>query len=841
MQSIGTITVTPKLPTAVARLEELAQNLYWSWNPAARDLFREINSDIFTLSHHSPMRVLLECHQADLDRVAADKSYLEQYKTVMTDFDAYLKRKDTWFKAAYPKFQGSIAYFSMEFGLHESLQIYSGGLGVLAGDHCKSASDLDLPFNAMGLMYREGSFHQNLNKDGWQEEWYETIVPEKIGAILETDATGAAIKIGVEIAGHMVSVQIWRLQIGRIPLYLLDAAIPENTATDQKLTARLYGAGGEFRVAQELLLGVGGVRALRALKIEPSVFHMNEGHAAFLGLERIRELMLEGLSRPEALEVVAASGIFTTHTPVPAGNDAFALDMIDKMLGKYWLEALQFSRDELMALAMHQQPWGASFSMTVLALRCSRYANGVSELHGEVSRGMWNFLWEGAQVQEVPITHVTNGIHTRTFLAGELAELYDKHFKKNWDDTLEQPQSWLVDKIPDSDLWDARLALKKKLIRFTRSRLQRQNERNNVGSSSVVLNEQSLTIGFARRFATYKRATLLFRDLDRLKRIVNHPTRPVQFIFAGKAHPADNPGKEFIQALWQFSQDPDLLGKVVFLEDYDMNVARHLVQGSDIWLNNPRRPLEASGTSGEKASLNGCINFSILDGWWREASDGTNGWNIGSEREFGEDDDSLRAQDDADSQSLYDILEFEIAPLYYGDKIGNHGWLEVVRNAVRTVGPKFSMQRQVQDYTNDLYAKAQINGARVSSQDFKTAKELAAWKASTRNAWGNVRLEATLEQPNHMLTPGSSVNVSARVFAGDLDPKSLRIEAVLENGTVISTHSVLSLKQQNEDGWIEYAGSVVTPEAGNFKVGVRAVPYREDLTNPIELGLIRWA
>ncbi len=393
MQSIGTITVTPKLPTAISRLAELAQNLYWSWNPAARELFREINLDVFSTSHHSPMRVLLECHQADLERVAADKRYLATYQSVMKAFDAYMTRKDTWFKAQFPEFQGSIAYFSMEFGLHESLQIYSGGLGVLAGDHCKSASDLDLPFAGVGLMYREGSFHQSLNRDGWQEEWYEMIAPEKIGAVLETDTNGAAIKVAVEISGRTVFVQVWRLQIGRIPLYLLDAAISENSETDQKLTARLYGAGGEFRVAQELLLGVGGVRALRALKIAPSVFHMNEGHAAFLGLERIREFMLQGLSRTEALEVVAASGIFTTHTPVPAGNDAFALEMIDKKLGSYWLNALQISRDELMALAMHQQPWGPSFSMTVLALRCSRYANGVSELHGEVSRGMWNFLW----------------------------------------------------------------------------------------------------------------------------------------------------------------------------------------------------------------------------------------------------------------------------------------------------------------------------------------------------------------------------------------------------------------------------------------------------------------
>jgi glycogen phosphorylase len=848
MQSIATIRVSSVLPDALKPLESLSRNIWWSWTPSATELFEAINPVVWSASNHNPVRVLRECSQADLERVASDKDYLKKLETVHKAFTAYMTRKDTWFKTKFPDFTGSVAYFSMEYGFHESFQIYSGGLGVLAGDHCKSASDLDLPFCAVGLLYREGYFHQQLDVSGWQFETFENIVPDNMPLELVKDAHGNAIKVQVEVSSRTVTIQAWKLAVGRINVYLLDSNVPENSEKDRFVTAQLYDSGRrrgvnpeELRVAQELVLGVGGVRMLRAIGNHATVYHMNEGHAAFLGLERIREYMQQGLSFAESLEVVSSSAIFTTHTPVPAGNDAFPQAMVEKKLVPYWTNALGISRDELFDLALHHQPWGPTFSMTVLALRMSRFANGVSELHGQVSRGMWGFLWAGVEAPEVPITHVTNGIHTRTFLAKELAALYDKAFGKNWDDTLEQAQTWKLDKISDDDLWNTRQALKSKLIRFTRARLHRQNQRNNaVTSSEHVLREDALTIGFARRFATYKRATMLFKDLERLKRIVNHVQHPVQFIFAGKAHPADNPGKEFIQALYRFSQDPDLKGKVVFLEDYDMNVAKHLVQGCDIWLNNPRRPLEASGTSGEKASLNGCINFSILDGWWREAYDGTNGWAIGDETEYGSDDASLKAQDDNDAQSLYDTLEFDIAPRYYNDR---HAWLETVRRNIQTIAPQFSMQRQVIDYVNTLYIPAQARGDTMRTADYAAAKSLAAWKHTARATWNDVRLEASLE--GTAVHAGGTVTVKAKAWLGNEQPVNVQIQAVLARpdgkGQTAVWHTPLSVTGTRDDGWLEYSGVVTIPEAGEFQIGVRALPYRDDLAHPLELSLLRWA
>ena len=848
MQSIGTITVSTALPATLQGLERLSRNIWWSWTPAACDLYSEISPTVWQASNHNPVRVLRECNQADLERVAVSADYLARLASVLEEFDAYIGRKDTWFAGHQPDFDGSVAYFSMEYGFHESIQIYSGGLGVLAGDHCKSASDLGVPFNAVGLLYREGYFYQQLDSSGWQHETFQDIKPANMPLTLVTDATGAAVKIPVEVSGRIVTVQAWQLAVGRINVYLLDSNVHENSDKDKFITAQLYDSGRrrgvdaqELRVAQELVLGVGGVRLLRSIGVTATVFHMNEGHAAFLGLERVRELMQgAGLSFEAALEAVSSSSIFTTHTPVPAGNDAFPQALVEKKLFPYWTDALGVTRDQLLNLALHVQSWGPTFSMTVLALRMSRFANGVSELHGQVSRGMWGFLWGGVDAPEVPITHVTNGIHTRTFLAPSLAKLFDAAFQKDWDDKIEQPSTWQLEHVSDAALWDARLTLKKELIEFTRARLHRQNVRNNtLAGSGHVLDPEVLTIGFARRFATYKRATMLFKDLERLKRIIGGP-RPVQFIFAGKAHPADNPGKEFIQALYKFSQDPDLKGKVVFLEDYDMNVAKHLVQGCDIWLNNPRRPLEASGTSGEKASLNGCINFSVLDGWWREAWDGTNGWAIGDETEYGSDDASLKAQDDNDSQSLYDTLEFEIAPRYYDDRAA---WLETVRSAIRTVAPKFSMQRQVIDYVQQLYAPAQLRGTKMHADQYAPSQALATWKQTVRQSWNDVRLEAKLEDGTAQ--PGQTVTVSARVWLGTETPGNIQVQAVLSrpdsSGHVALWHTPLELVQTANDGWLEYSGAVPVPEAGQFKVGVRALPFHADLAQPLELGLIRWA
>ena len=849
MNPIGKVTVVPVLPARLERLNELARNLYWSWTPHAWGLYESLNLVAWEKFEHNPVRTLLETPQATLDALALDRDFLGRFDRVIEDFDAYMGATKTWFSSRSIPHQGKVAYFSAEFAFAEALPIYSGGLGVLAGDHCKSASDLGLPFVGVGLMYHQGYFRQSLNKEGWQEESYEDLDLEALPLSPVLDAQGAEVRVRLALPGREVQVRAWKIQVGRIPVYVLDTNVPENREDDRALTARLYGGGQEMRIAQEMVLGVGGVRLLRALNEDIGVYHMNEGHAAFLGLERVRELLelSEGSERAltfwEALEMVRASSAFTTHTPVPAGNDAFPQEIVAHYLGK-WFERFAISREEFMNLALHHQPWGPTFSMTVLALKSSSKANGVSELHGHVSRRMWNFLYPGANPEEVPIGHVTNGAHSLTFIAQELRDLYSSVLPADWTERLEDREMWkALDKIPDADLSGAVHTLKVKMIEFVRERLKIQYTRNEasaklIQSAETVLDPHALTIGFARRFATYKRATLLFSDLERLKRIVNDSERPVQFVFAGKAHPADNPGKQYIQAIYRFSQDPDLAGKIVILENYDMNVARHLVQGVDIWLNNPRRPLEASGTSGMKASFNGALNFSILDGWWRESFDGENGYAIGDEREFS----SLEAQDDFDGFSLFETLEKIIVPAYYQrDETGTRAkWMGGVRRAIETVAPQFSMQRQVIDYIEGYYAPLWTRGAKVAADQGALAKELSAWKHDIRAKWNDVTLEAFCETPPSAKT-GDTVLVQARVHTGGINPQFLRVEAVMQReGTDVFSSTPLTL-QNAQDGWAEFSASVALEESGKLDIGARVLPYRPELGNLLELALIKWA
>ncbi|MBB6097950.1 starch phosphorylase [Deinobacterium chartae] len=846
MNPIGKITVMPAPPARIARLSELAYNLYWSWTPRAQQLFEDLNPALWERVGHSPLRTLMEISQAELDRAAADPEYLARFDAEMSAFDAYMNASETWFSRQNAATQGKIGYFSMEFGFAESLPIYSGGLGVLAGDHTKSASDLGLPFVAVGLLFHQGYFRQLLNGDGWQEEAYDTLNFQALPITPATGPDGREVRVRLGLPGRDVWIKVWKLQVGRVPVYLLDTDLQENRPDDRGLTARLYGGNQEMRIAQELVLGVGGVRALRALGEDIRVYHMNEGHAAFLGLERIREIMQTGqLNFWEALEAVSASNIFTTHTPVSAGNDAFPLNLVDLYLGK-WYGLFGISHDDFINLARHDQPWGPTFSMTVLALRTSRAANGVSELHGDVSRRMWKFLFPGADADEVPIGHVTNGAHNLTFLSQKLRDLYTTVLPQDWTERVHEPELWeAVDQIPDAELGRVMHDLKVDMISFVRARLREQYRRHGapaerIASADRVLDTHALTIGFARRFATYKRATLLFRDLERLKRIVNAAGRPVQFVFAGKAHPADNPGKEFIQSIYRFAQDPDLAGKIVILENYDLNVARHLVQGVDIWLNNPRRPLEASGTSGMKASFNGGLNFSILDGWWREGYDGVNGFAIGEEREY----PSLEAQDDADAFSLYETLEKVIVPLYYArDEHGaRHEWMLRTRAAIKTVSPRFSMNRQVIDYTRQYYLPVFRRGQQVIAEDYRVARELAAWKSQVKAAWPSVTLEAFSEMPAQA-RPGAQITVHARVHTAGIDPRFLRVEGVLrlEGADTAAVRTPLRFVTLSEGHWAEFSGELALPESGTYLVGARVLPYREELSNLLELGLIKWA
>ena len=698
------------LPKRLARLGELAYNLWWTWQPEAVRLFGRLDYELWERLHHNPIRLLREIGRPRLNQLAKDQDYLAHLDRVFADFDSYMNQADTWTHQTHPEFDSHpIAYFSMEFGLHETLPIYSGGLGVLAGDHLKEASDLGLPLTGVGFMYAQGYFSQRLSEDGWQEALNNMLDFSSLPALPVLDDDNKRITVEVEFPDRSVSLGLWEIRVGHIPLYLLDSNMDPNSDFDKHLTARLYWSDLDRRIMQELLLGVGGVRALRALGYNPSVWHMNEGHAAFLILERARELVAGGISFEKALEKTRAQNVFTTHTPVAAGNDEFPLWLIEKYLSAL-LPQLKLTRDQLFDLARHHTHAREMFGMGILALRNSAGRNGVSELHGQVARKMWNFLWEDHSESDVPITHVTNGVHVSNWMARRLSVLLSDYLGKNWLDHLDEPELWSkLDEIPDFELWAVRQHLKRKLAFYLRERVRDRWTHGGfhpvqVVSSGLLLNPYALTIGFARRFATYKRASLVLSDVDRLLNIINRPNMPVQIIFAGKAHPADGPGKELIQQVYQQVKRAETGGRIVFIEDYDMNLARYLVQGVDVWMNTPRRPLEASGTSGMKAALNGALNFSVLDGWWREAYNGTNGWSIGEDRQL----ESQQVQDEQDAESLYSTLENEIIPLFYKYETEeiSHEWIARIKDSMKTNIPQFSTRRMVKEYVEKLYTKA---------------------------------------------------------------------------------------------------------------------------------------
>ena len=698
------------LPVRISRLSELAYNLWWTWQPEASRAFSRIDNDLWERLGHNPIRFLREVGRPRLNQAAKSKQYLALYDRVFTKFDSYMNATETWTSRNHPQLNGHpIAYFSMEFGLHETLPIYSGGLGVLAGDHLKEASDLGLPFVGMGFMYAQGYFSQRITEDGWQEALNNMLDFNNLPAIQVLDDQGDRMCVEVEFPDRTVSLGLLEIRVGRIPLYLLDSNLDPNTDFDKLLTARLYWSDLDRRVMQELLLGVGGVRALRALGYNPSVWHMNEGHAAFLTLERTRELVATGDTFENAIQKTRGQNIFTTHTPVAAGNDEFPLWLIEKYLAALWPE-LKLTRDQFFDIARHQMPQGETFSMGVLALRNSNGRNAVSELHGHVSRKMWHFLWQDKDEQDVPITYVTNGVHVSNWMARRLYNLFKTYIADDWYDHLDDPDLWSkVDNIPDAEMWAVRTHLKRKLTFYMRERVRERWRAGGfhpvqVVSSGVLLNPYALTIGFARRFATYKRAGLVLADIERLLNMINRPNMPVQIIFAGKAHPADEPGKQLIQEVYRQVKRAETGGRLVFLEDYDMNLARYLVQGVDVWMNTPRRPLEASGTSGMKAAINGALNFSVLDGWWREAYNGRNGWSIGEDRDLG----SPSVQDEEDVESLYDTLENSIIPMYYERDQNDIAteWVARIKESLKTNIPQFSTRRMVKEYVERLYLKA---------------------------------------------------------------------------------------------------------------------------------------
>ena len=705
----------PYLPERIVGLGAIAHNLSWSWNRDARALFRAIDQPLWHLTRHNPIHMLRRVDPARLAACAEDPEFLHRYDLVMQQVAREGSRDGTWFATTYPELQNvSVAYFCAEFGLHNSVPIYSGGLGVLAGDHCKASSDLGVPLVGVGLLYTRGYFDQRVRLDGWQEDVDETFDSSLTPLDRVLGPNGDPVLANVRLQGREVSVSAWRMMVGRVPVYLLDTDLPQNDPADRGLCQRLYGGSGDLRLRQEWILGVGGVRVLRALGDAPAVWHANEGHAAFMLLERLRELLAAGTPWAEAVHRVRASSVFTTHTPVPAGHDAFAITQVEECLGALW-EDLGVTREAFFGLGHSRDHDHGQFHMPVLAIRLSGQVNGVSRMHGEVSRGLWNDLWPDRDAERVPIRHITNGVHVSTWMSHHLSELFSTQLGPDWVQHVDQPEFWSgVLGLDDAALWAMHTELKTLLLRNIRDVARRRwveqwkTESLHLVGAGTLLDERALTIGFARRFATYKRANLIFRNVERLRRLLVDPWRPVQIVFAGKAHPADEPGKKVLQQVYEFTRDPRFEGRVAFIEDYEMHLAHRLVQGVDLWLNLPRVPLEASGTSGMKAALNGVPQLSTLDGWWHEGYEGKNGWAIPSAAE-GEDADA------ADADALYLLLEDQVVPLYYTrDPRGIPlGWVEKMKHAVRVAGERFTAQRMVQQYATQCY----VPGMRGEQRD----------------------------------------------------------------------------------------------------------------------------
>ena len=747
IRPITTVDVAPNLPPKLERLVELAYNLRWSWDHDTINLFRRLDRDLWEKTGRNPVWMLGTIPQEKLSEAAADEAFMAHLDRVCQDFDQYMTARNTWFRKNYSDFDKPyVAYFSAEFGLTECLRNYSGGLGVLSGDHLKSASDLDIPLVGVGLLYQEGYFRQYLSADGYQQEDYPINDYSNLSVTHVLDKDGSILKIKVPMPGREMTAQIWRVQVGRIPLFLLDSNLPENVEEDRDLTDRLYGGDRRTRIRQEILMGIGGLRALEAMDLRPQVCHMNEGHSAFMALERILTMMREeGVDFSAALQITSAGNIFTTHTPVPAGLERFGFDLIDEHFTPMYRE-LGLSREQFLDLGRENMGGYELFSMPVLALKVSSASNGVSKLHGEVSREMWQWMFSKLPVKEVPIGAVTNGIHTMSWISQEMSMLLDRYLDPAWRENPDNPKLWEgVERIPDSELWRSHERRRERLVAFARHRLREQFIHRGVSQSEIasadeVLNPDALTIGFARRFATYKRSTLLFRDIERLTRILNDPGRPVQIIFAGKAHPHDMPGKELIKTIVTTARNPELRNKIVFLENYDMTIARYLVQGADVWLNTPRRPKEASGTSGMKGIYNGCLNASILDGWWAEGYDHSLGWSIGGGEEYPEAEWEL--QDFIESQALYDLLEQDIVPLFYkrGRDGVPHEWVAKMKRSMRELSPRFNTHRMLREYTEQYYLPAQERIQRLTEPDIKSSEDYLNWWQRVNSEWKRVEI-----------------------------------------------------------------------------------------------------
>lgn len=837
--------VEPKLPEKLQKLVEIAYNLWWVWNSDAFELFRRMDRDLWEEVYHNPIQLLGRISKERLKELEQDESFISHLNEVYNDLQKYLSSQ-AWFFKEFDKEHHNckIAYFSMEYGLTEAIPMYCGGLGVLAGDLFKSSSDMGLPMVGVGLAYRYGYFRQHLTDDGWQQEDYDEIHFFRLPMKRMTNKDGNPLRLYIELpkfvedTGHQqktikekVYFEVWEVKIGRNSLFLLSTDVPENTPENRAITYYLYGGDHEIRLKQEIILGIGGTKLLKEININPTVWHLNEGHCAFVILERIKQLMEEEkLSFEEAREFVISTTVFTTHTPVPAGIDVFSPDLMKKYFTDY-CKKINLDIETLLALGRENpQNQLEGFSMAIFAIRNSNFVNGVSKLHGIISRNMWRNLYPELPLFEIPITHITNGIHTRTWLSNEFATLFDRYIGPEWKGQPENQEIWKrVEDIPDAELWRSHERRRERLVAFVRSRLKQQLEhagapRTEIEAAEEVLDPEALTIGFARRFAAYKRGTLIFRDLQRLKKILVNKEYPVQLIIAGKAHPYDNEGKELIKYIIQITKDPELRGKVVFIEDYDMNVAHYMLQGCDVWLNLPRRPLEASGTSGMKAAVNGVLNISVLDGWWAEAYNGENGWAVGGGEEYSD----YELQDNIESRILYDILEKEVIPLFYarGNDDLPRGWIKKIKKSMMSIGPLFNSNRLIEEYTRKFYLNADLNYWQNKENNYQKIKQFTEWLKKVINSWDNVKVLDIQDNIKGSYKLGDKIEVTANVLLDKLSPEDVSVQ--LYWGYLDSKGRIYEpkIKEMNlvEQQKIVYKGEIEVDRVGHCGYVVRILP-----------------
>ena len=851
MYIFNRITVNPQLPKRIEKLSEVANNLWWSWNTEFLRLFQKIDKDLWEGCNKNPVKFLKQVSQEKLEEASKNISFLKEYDRVVDNFDAYINSKNTWFSKNHAKNKDDlIAYFSAEYGLDQTIPIYSGGLGILSGDHLKSASDLGIPLVAVGLLYKNGYFNQKINGYGEQETEYHDIDLFDLPINPVKDEKGEDLIIYVKFPKRRLYLKVWQINVGRVKLYLLDSDIEKNNEEDRDVTLRLYGGDQEMRIRQEIVLGMAGVNLLKTLGLNPTVYHMNEGHSAFLNIEIIKNIIKEKqVSFDVAKDIASSKTVFTTHTPVPAGNDIFPVALVEKYFKDFW-PRLGLSREEFLKLGMKPtEDLEAGFNMGILALKIAGKKNGVSKLHGAVSRELFGEVWPEIAANESPIGYVTNGIHTCSWLSPRLKELYNKYLIPYWQDSMHEDKVWeKVRNIPNDKIWEAHQDRKEKLLELVRKSTQERLRRSNYSYDEIndivsKLNPNALTIGFARRFATYKRATLIFKDLERITQILNNQDKPVQLIFAGKAHPKDKEGQDLIKYIHDISLMPQFKGKIFLLENYNIAMSRYLISGVDVWLNNPRRPMEASGTSGQKASVNGVINFSVLDGWWAEGYNQYNGWTIGTNAEF----DSYEEQDRADSESLYYTLENKIAPLYYAkEKCGySPKWVEMMKESIVSTGGKYSTARMLVDYTEQLYLPL-CDLTNKYYKDIDNVAEFNNWKHELFNNWKDVKITQINNLDNITIDAGNNIDVKCEVELPNINVENVEVEVyygkILDNGVVenVSIIPMFLEKADEEARKYSYTAKIELSTGGNYGYTFRVMPKHEMILEPTNLNLIKW-